>query len=74
MSTLATCCESVVQLWSVHGEKKGALLTLPEGGKGLTGMLWGKGGQQPLCVTTKEGRVGIYSSSGELELSLSTVC
>lgn len=73
MSTLAACCESEVQLWSVSGEKKGVPLALPTGGGAVTGMLWGKSGSQPICVTTKGGAVGIYSNSGKLEQSLVSV-
>lgn len=73
MSTVATCCEGDVQLWSVNGEKKGVSLQMPTGGGAVTGMLWGKGGVQPICVTTKGGNVGIYSNAGELDQSLFSV-
>jgi hypothetical protein len=73
MSTLAACCETGVQLWSVSGEKKGVPLELPTGGGAVTGMLWGKSGSQPICVTTKGGAVGIYSNTGELDQSLKSV-
>ncbi len=75
-ATLATACGSEVQLWSVNGEKKlSGGLRLPTGASGsmVTGMLWCKGGQQPIAVTTKVGCVGVYYPTGEREESFVSV-